>query len=317
MVQHADLDHSGVTGVPGSNPQFTTIELGHASDTTIARASAGNLTVEGNALYRAGGTDVAVTDGGTGASTAAGAATALGVGTGDSPEFTAVNVGHASDTTIARASAGVVTVEGATVLLGSIATTKGDILAATAAGAVTRLGVGTNTHVLTADSGEATGIKWAAAAGGGSGVTFKQTTRSGAGNYTTTSTTRTPIDSTNLAYLTFSLSVGDVVRCTLHGLVKSSADGFPAYFDFEVDQPTSANTYIANGNDAAVGSVWTSTRQEIHVMGLFVATEAGTHGFRPVWFAESTATSTLSNAASGGDDVPIYFIVESLGQPAA
>jgi hypothetical protein len=116
--------------------------------------------------YTAGGTDVAVADGGTGASTAAGAATNLGLGTGDSPQFTAVNVGHASDTTIARASAGVVTVEGATVLLGSIATTKGDLLAATAAGAVTRLGVGTNTHVLTADSGEATGIKWAPAAGG-------------------------------------------------------------------------------------------------------------------------------------------------------
>lgn len=44
---------------------------------------------------------------------------------------------------------------------------KGDILAATADDTVTRLAVGTNGHVLTADSGEATGIKWAAAAGGG------------------------------------------------------------------------------------------------------------------------------------------------------
>lgn len=52
----------------GTAPQFTTIELGHASDTTLARASAGNITVEGNALYRAGGTDVALADGGTGAS---------------------------------------------------------------------------------------------------------------------------------------------------------------------------------------------------------------------------------------------------------
>lgn len=52
----------------GTAPAPTTIELGHASDTTIARASAGNLTVEGNALYRAGGTDVALADGGTGAS---------------------------------------------------------------------------------------------------------------------------------------------------------------------------------------------------------------------------------------------------------
>lgn len=51
----------------------TSIELGHASDTTLARISAGNIGVEGNLIYRAGGTDVPITDGGTGASTAAGA----------------------------------------------------------------------------------------------------------------------------------------------------------------------------------------------------------------------------------------------------
>ena len=39
---------------------------------------------------------------------------------------------------------------------------KGDIVAATAADAVARLAVGTNDYVLTADSSEATGLKWAA-----------------------------------------------------------------------------------------------------------------------------------------------------------
>ena len=41
---------------------------------------------------------------------------------------------------------------------------KGDLIVATSADAVSRLAVGTNTYVLTADSGEATGLKWAAAA---------------------------------------------------------------------------------------------------------------------------------------------------------
>jgi phage gp45-like len=132
------------------------IELGHASDTTIARSGSGDITIEGNAVYRAGGTDVPVTDGGTGASSltdggvllgsGTGAITAMavlsdgemivgdgstdpvaesgatlrtsiGVGTGDSPQFTAIELGHASDTTIARSGSGAITVEGTAVLL--------------------------------------------------------------------------------------------------------------------------------------------------------------------------------------------------------
>lgn len=61
----------------GDSPQVTGIELGHASDTTITRASGGDLNIEGNIIYRAGGTDVPIADGGTGASTAAAAKVAL------------------------------------------------------------------------------------------------------------------------------------------------------------------------------------------------------------------------------------------------
>ena len=47
------------------------------------------------------------------------AKTNLGLGTTDSPQFTAVNIGNASDTTVTRASAGVIAVEGSNVLLAS------------------------------------------------------------------------------------------------------------------------------------------------------------------------------------------------------
>ena len=135
----------------GDSPQFTGIELGHATDTTLTKASSGDVNIEGNIIYRAGGTDVPVADGGTGASSltdggvllgsgtsavtamavladgemivgdgstdpvaesGATLRTSIGVGTGDSPQFTAIELGHASDTTIARASAGNVTIEG-------------------------------------------------------------------------------------------------------------------------------------------------------------------------------------------------------------
>ena len=60
------------------SPQFATVEVGHATDTTLARSSAGVLSVEGNVLYAATGTDVPITDGGTGSSTAIAALVALG-----------------------------------------------------------------------------------------------------------------------------------------------------------------------------------------------------------------------------------------------
>lgn len=46
---------------------------------------------------------------------------------------------------------------------GNSSYTKGDLLAASGASVLTKLGVGTNGQVLTADSGEVTGLKWATA----------------------------------------------------------------------------------------------------------------------------------------------------------
>jgi len=122
------------------SPQFTAIELGHASDTTLARSSAGVVTIEGVEI-RTG--TVPVAKGGTGATSASAAASALGVGTEDSPQFTAIELGHASDTTLARSSAGVVTIEGAEIRTGTVPIGKGGTGQTTASAAASALGVGT------------------------------------------------------------------------------------------------------------------------------------------------------------------------------
>lgn len=126
----------------GDSPQFTAVNIGNATDTTLTRVSAGVVAVEGSNIllassigstvqgYDAQLADVAglaVTDGnfivgnGTNFVAESGdtARTSLGLGTGDSPQFTAVNIGNASDTTVTRASAGVIAVEGSNVLMAS------------------------------------------------------------------------------------------------------------------------------------------------------------------------------------------------------
>ena len=70
------------------------------------------MATKGNALLDSVTGAVPVAQGGTASGTTAGAATSLGLGTGDSPEFTAVNIGHASDTTLTRTGAGDIAIEG-------------------------------------------------------------------------------------------------------------------------------------------------------------------------------------------------------------
>jgi hypothetical protein len=115
LTNGTGLPVSGISASTSDAIGVGTIELGHATDTTLSRSSAGVLAVEGTAVLLSGGalgtpSSVTLTNGtdlpvsGITASTS----DAIGVGT--------IELGHATDTTLARASSGVVTIEGVNVV---------------------------------------------------------------------------------------------------------------------------------------------------------------------------------------------------------
>lgn len=97
----------------------------------------------------------------------------------------------------------------------TIVDAKGDLIAATAADTVSRLAVGTNGHVLTAASGEATGIKWAAPAT----ELLAYTRYASTATYTATSGTLVDADATNLA-VTFTAPASTNVLVRLTGTMR-------------------------------------------------------------------------------------------------
>jgi len=133
LAQNTDTTVTGTinqTTIPTSKTLLVSTDIGstvQGYDATTLKSADIGVTVQGYDAQLADVAGLAVTDGnfivGNGtnfvAESGATARTSLGLGTGDSPEFTAVNIGSATDTTITRSSAGVIAVEGSNVLMAS------------------------------------------------------------------------------------------------------------------------------------------------------------------------------------------------------
>lgn len=143
----------------GDSPQFTAVNVGHASDTTITRSAAGVIAVEGvdvplnstSATHTAGTIELGAASDTTLSRSSAGVLAVEGVtvslnSTSATHTAGTIELGAASDTTLSRSSAGVIAVEGVTVSLNSTSATHtaGTIeLGAATDTTISRLGAGT------------------------------------------------------------------------------------------------------------------------------------------------------------------------------
>jgi hypothetical protein len=109
------------------------------------------------------------------------------------------------------------TVEGHDILTKKIADAKGDLLVGTADNAISRVGVGTNGQVLTADSNETSGLKWAAPAAVGvfeSSITFEGAT---ANDFETTLAVTDPTADRSITFPDATGTVALTSDVTTHG----------------------------------------------------------------------------------------------------
>jgi len=139
----------------------------------------------------------------------------------------------------------------------TIVDAKGDIVAATAADTVARLAVGANDTVLTADSSTATGLKWAAPAGGSSGLNLIATD-----------------------------SFSGVSSITKDSLFSSTYDNYLILIEFSCTQTASFNYYLRSGGSNITANY---TRQTIQASG------TGITGARTSGAGEATVANSLSS----------------------
>ncbi len=155
-----------------------------------------------------------------------------------------------------------------------------------------------------------------------SAVPHKVLIRKALGNISTTSNPFVPIHATDLRYLYFDLAVGDLVVLTLNlTWTVNNAPGFAPRFDFEIDNPRTANSYLsgdASGCSANEDGFVTGYPHALSLVSGFVAPEPGEYGFRPVMAVEGGATLNIINqSGSTTFNIPILFLIEKYGRAAA
>jgi hypothetical protein len=179
---------------------------------------------------------------------------------------------------------------------------KGDLVVGTGADTFSRLAVGTNGQVLTADSSEATGLKFATPAGGGGALTFITSS-------TFTNVASATIDncftSTYNAYLIVIEQLGaatatDDIQFQLRyaGPTTQTAGYYGASGGGVYNQSTFTNIQNNNANQFTIGTETGSTSNE-DSSGFMIISRVGASGI-PSWTGQYTDSTQAIARFFGG-----------------
>ena len=184
-------------------------------------------------------------------------------------------------------------------------TTKGDIIVSDGSDNI-RLAVGaTNGHSLQVDSGQASGIKWAAQAG--ATVASDDYIFDDSADWTTNSTSLVDIDNTDLN-ITIT-TTGNPVRVHFHGTFDSNA-ALNLFLDVTVDG-------TQHGGNDGIGKErigGTNLFVIISFTRLVTGLSAGSHTFKMQWKVNANTVKLYAGAGTAATDVHGQFWAEEINQ---
>lgn len=209
----------------------------------------------------------------------------------------------------------------------STLTTKGDLYVATGSATVTRLPVGSNTFVLTADSAEASGMKWAAQGSGpslGRYCTISWGQASNAFWVTTSSTFALPAADTDYptpTVTTSTIATAAGVTCSAPGtkvaqLVTSSLPAgeykLSAVLPVSCDPSVRGYGRITDGTTTGVANMFatngTTPNQTIypHVQVVYATTQSPTFSYQQA--SNAGGSCTVNNGYDSGKSEVVFYL---------
>lgn len=190
-----------------------------------------------------------------------------------------------------------VTQDDANAIQNTIVDAKGDIITATAADTPARLAVGANDYVLTADSTQATGLKWAAVASGGMTL-LSTTTVSGTPSTVT-------VSSISGSYNSLQIEIAGIGTNAASGQIYGTFNSITTGYNAIIASTNSTTDLYSSGTNIPFSgtSNVTDTGGDDQTVTLRIDRYAQTTGYKPYTVYGTYKANTAQRGFIGGGGI--------------